>query len=175
MIEGSPNNDPDVLRALDRNGRRLGFVSTMRNHAAAAVVGLHATDWAALDLLDWAGPLPTGRLGAELGLSPAAATSLVDRLEHRGLVERARDPDDRRRTIVRPRPGRAPDYERLDDQLRERMVEHARQFTRAELETVLRFMVGAADVLEEIAGDLRRAAAGRPPDPTTGTADRGNG
>lgn len=144
------------MRALDRDGRRLGFASTMRNHAAASALGLHPTDWAALDLLDWAGPLPTGALGARLGLSPAAATSLVDRLEQRGLVVRTADPGDRRRTIVRATPSRGPDYERIDRQLATRMAEHARRFTRDELETVLRFMGGAADVLDDVAAELRR-------------------
>lgn len=158
MTEASPVDD-DLLHALDRHGRRLGFVSTMRNHAAAGVVGLHPTDWAALDLLDWAGPLPTGELGAALGLSPAAATSLVDRLEQRGFVRRGSDPNDRRRTIVRAEPSRGPDYERINRQLEERMAEHARQFTRAELEAVVQFMRGAADVLDQITAQLRRPSA----------------
>lgn len=154
MIE--PPVEDNLLHALDRDGRRLGFASTMRNHAAASVVGLHLTDWTALDLLDWAGPLPTGELGAALGLSPAAATSLIDRLERSGLVKRRSDPDDRRRTIVHAEGSRGPDYERLNQQLEERMAEHARQFTPTELETVLRFMRGAADLLDEITTQLRR-------------------
>jgi DNA-binding MarR family transcriptional regulator len=161
MIELSPVDD-DLLRTLDRDGRRLGFASTMRNHAAASVVGLHPTDWAALDLLDWAGPLPTGELGSALGLSPAAATSLVDRLEQRRLVTRRSDPDDRRRTIVHADGSRGPDYERMNQQLEDRMAEHARQFTPGELDTVLRFMRGAADVLDAITAQLHRPTSSTP-------------
>lgn len=47
------------------------------------------------------GPQTVGRLGAEVGLSPASVTRLVDRLERRGLVARSRDADDRRRVDVR--------------------------------------------------------------------------
>lgn len=47
------------------------------------------------------GPLTVGRLGAEVGLSPASVTRLVDRLEKRGLVARSRDAEDRRRVDVR--------------------------------------------------------------------------
>ena len=47
------------------------------------------------------GPQTVGRLGAEVGLSPASVTRLVDRLEKRGLVARSRDVEDRRRVDVR--------------------------------------------------------------------------
>jgi DNA-binding MarR family transcriptional regulator len=46
------------------------------------------------------GPYTVGRLGAEVGLSPASVTRLVDRLEKRGLVTRSRDAVDRRRVDV---------------------------------------------------------------------------
>ena len=39
-------------------------------------------------------------LGAQLGLSSGAVTALVDRLEHHELVQRNRDPRDRRGVIV---------------------------------------------------------------------------
>jgi len=47
------------------------------------------------------GPQTVGRLGAEVGLSPASVTRLVDRLEKRALVARSRDAEDRRRVDVR--------------------------------------------------------------------------
>jgi DNA-binding MarR family transcriptional regulator len=46
-------------------------------------------------------PMTIGELGRRLGLSPAATTALVDRLETVGHVIRERDPDNRRRVIVR--------------------------------------------------------------------------
>ena len=46
------------------------------------------------------GPQTVGRLGAEVGLSPASVTRLVDRLERRKLVTRSRDLADRRRVDV---------------------------------------------------------------------------
>ena len=57
---------------------------------------------AALGALDAAAhePVPVGRLSATLGLSSAATTELVDRLERSGLVRRERHPDDRRQVLV---------------------------------------------------------------------------
>ena len=45
-------------------------------------------------------PKTLGELGADLGLSPTSMTRLIDRLEERGLVERRRDGDDRRRVTA---------------------------------------------------------------------------
>lgn len=47
------------------------------------------------------GPQTVGKLGAQVGLSPASVTRLVDRLEKRGLVARSRHEEDRRRVGVR--------------------------------------------------------------------------
>jgi DNA-binding MarR family transcriptional regulator len=63
--------------------------------------GIHPTDADALRLLDAASARPTmTELGAELGLSSASVTALVDRLEHGGLALRVRDDADRRRVHV---------------------------------------------------------------------------
>ena len=64
-----------------------------RNH------GLHATDSAALHLLSRSS-MTMGELASGLRLTPAAVTSVVDRLESAGLAERRPDDGDRRRTIV---------------------------------------------------------------------------
>jgi len=49
-------------------------------------------------------PLTVGELAQRIGLSPAATTALVDRLEAVGHVERTRDPKDRRRVTVKMNP-----------------------------------------------------------------------
>ena len=64
--------------------------------------GLNPSDVAALRALDAAAGegVAVNTLGAQLGLSSGATTALVDRLEHHELVQRNRDPRDRRRVIV---------------------------------------------------------------------------
>lgn len=67
--------------------------------AVGRAIGLNPTD---LRCLDWLvdGPKAAGELSEGTGLSSAATTSLIDRLEHKGFVRRVRDPVDRRRVLV---------------------------------------------------------------------------
>jgi len=45
-------------------------------------------------------PQSLGQLGTELALAPPSMTRLVDRLEERGLIERRRDGEDRRKVMA---------------------------------------------------------------------------
>src|SRR5919107_3537040 len=46
------------------------------------------------------GPRSVGQLAEELGVSPPAATQLVDKLTEHGMVDRHNDPEDRRGVLV---------------------------------------------------------------------------
>lgn len=71
--------------------------------AVGRAMGLNPTDLRGLDwLVD--GPKSAGELSAGTGLSSAATTTLIDRLERKGFVQRVRDPDDRRRVVVEMTP-----------------------------------------------------------------------
>jgi DNA-binding MarR family transcriptional regulator len=45
-------------------------------------------------------PRSLGQLGADLALAPPSITRLVDRLQERGLIERHRDDEDRRKVLA---------------------------------------------------------------------------
>ena len=53
-----------------------------------------------LTVLQVNGPLPMSKLADELDVSVASLTGIIDRMEARGLVERRREPDDRRVIVV---------------------------------------------------------------------------
>ena len=71
--------------------------------AVGRALGLNPTD---LRCLDWLvdGPKSAGELSAGTGLSSAATTTLIDRLEGKGFVQRVRDSVDRRRVLVEMTP-----------------------------------------------------------------------
>jgi DNA-binding MarR family transcriptional regulator len=82
----------------------LGEVSSTEtalfHQAAAARYGLGITDMKTLSVLTQEGPMTAGRLAQRLSLTTGAVTNLIDRLQRRGLVARAPDPEDRRKVIV---------------------------------------------------------------------------
>jgi DNA-binding MarR family transcriptional regulator len=70
-----------------------------------AEYGLTHTDWRLLSALRWAGPpyrRSAGALAKIIELSSGAMTNRLDQLEQAGLVQRVRDPDDRRGVLVEP-------------------------------------------------------------------------
>ncbi|GAA4879177.1 MarR family winged helix-turn-helix transcriptional regulator [Actinomycetospora straminea] len=73
--------------------------------AQARRMGTHVTDMRALSLLQIQGPLQATELARRLAISANAATALVDRLATSGHVDRVPHPTDRRRVVVRLRPG----------------------------------------------------------------------
>jgi DNA-binding MarR family transcriptional regulator len=59
-------------------------------------LGIEPRHFGTLRALRAAGPVTQGQLGALLDVSPASVVQIVDHLQDLGLVERQRDPDDRR-------------------------------------------------------------------------------
>jgi MarR family 2-MHQ and catechol resistance regulon transcriptional repressor len=83
----------------------LVLAKTTRALAAEAArsiagLGMCPSDFGALEVLLHKGPLAVNTLGSKLLLTSGSATTAVDRLEKRGLVERRNDPDDRRARMV---------------------------------------------------------------------------
>jgi len=78
------------------------YTSAVLRHAAATAkrMSLEASELAALEHLQAAGPMTQKRLGERLSISPGAGTAMIDRLESRGYVERIPNPEDRRSALV---------------------------------------------------------------------------
>lgn len=86
----------DAVRAALRDSQRA---ADSLADAIAEGFGINRTDLRHLELL-CGGPLSAGQLSSRSGLSRAAMTALIDRLERKGFVRRARDLSDRRRIFV---------------------------------------------------------------------------
>ena len=63
-------------------------------------LGINRTDGRCLDIVQNNGPMTAGRLAELSGLTTAAVTSVLDRLEKAGYARRVRDENDRRQVIV---------------------------------------------------------------------------
>ncbi|GIJ78627.1 DNA-binding transcriptional regulator, MarR family [Micromonospora phaseoli] len=91
----------EIVREVAMGVRLLQQSFDAFDEAAATALKLNRTDLRALDLLlsdDDA--LSAGELSAALKLSPAATTTVIDRLERAGLAGRIQDPHNRRRVLV---------------------------------------------------------------------------
>jgi DNA-binding MarR family transcriptional regulator len=74
------------------------------DEVAREKLGVNRTDLRCLNIIDNEGPLTAGRLAELSGLTTAAVTSVLDRLEHAGYARRIRDQQDRRQVRVEVTP-----------------------------------------------------------------------
>ena len=80
--------------------KRLGFAAKERAMKAYDEVGLHPYHHAVLIALSEGSHDTQGAIADALGYDRGQLVGLLDELEERGLVERRRDPKDRRRHLV---------------------------------------------------------------------------
>ena len=81
--------------------KRLGFAAKERALAAYEATELHPYHHAVLLVLDEGSRETQGSIADALGYDRGQLVGLLDELEERRLVERHRDPKDRRRHLVR--------------------------------------------------------------------------
>ena len=81
--------------------RRTGSLMQLMGQAAADRIGINSTDLNCLNILSFSGHMTAGELAKATGLTTASITGVIDRLEEAGFVRRERDPNDRRRVVVR--------------------------------------------------------------------------
>lgn len=137
-------NEPAVNPPLTDAVRELvvGMLNVRR--AVTRRSGINETELRALEhVAD--GPSSPGDLARHLGVSTAASTGVVDRLEKHGHVERRAHPSDRRRQEVHlTESGEA----EMEHHLRPMLTALAKLedgLTPTERETVLRYLAGVLD------------------------------
>lgn len=99
---------------------------------ALSLVHLHV-----LTVLEADGAMAMSRLADALDVSVASATGIVDRMEQRGLVERRREPGDRRVVLVHATHAGAAIFEDVAQERRQHLRALLDRMTDAELEGFL--------------------------------------
>jgi DNA-binding MarR family transcriptional regulator len=119
-------------------------------------LGLNPTDLRCLDWLSETG-MSAGELAESTGLSSAATTTLLDRLERKGFVQRQRGNIDRRKVMVEMTPAGRERVGTLYGPLARDGSQGLARFSDAELEKVLDFLGEATELVDRHRRRLRTA------------------
>jgi DNA-binding MarR family transcriptional regulator len=114
--------------------------------AAAARLGLHTTDLKCLRLLGQ-NTMTAGELAQHTGLTGAAVTALIDRLEAAGYVTRQRESQDRRQVTVRAVPRRIREINRLYQGQYDRMSKLLADYNAQEFAAITDFLEKTTQIL----------------------------
>src|SRR4051812_42706013 len=99
---------PEIPRGVEQRPAlllvKLGNEVAARAQDPLAGLGLSGRQYMVLAILSSDAPSSQLELARLCGLLPAQIVPVVDELERRGLVERQRDENDRRRSVVRTTP-----------------------------------------------------------------------
>lgn len=96
----SSRSKTEAIEALVCQWRLNRTAGDARDDTAFRLMGINRTAARCLESLE-VGEMSSTALAQASGVTGNALTTVVDRLEARGLVERVTDPRDRRRTLVR--------------------------------------------------------------------------
>lgn len=135
--------------------RKMGAQSVITSRVVADHFGLHMTDLEVLDLIFLRKQASAGELADATGLSSGAVTALIDRLANSGYVERAEDPTDRRRVIVRVRPEAIEPIKAAYMSMQKHMFDLWSTYSAEELEVIVDFAGKSTALAVECLKDLR--------------------
>ena len=97
---GNPRLPEELASSTTFLLKRLGFAAKEQALDAYEETGLHPYHHAVLAVLDEGSRETQGAIADALGYDRGQLVGLLDELEERGLIERRRDPSDRRRQAV---------------------------------------------------------------------------
>lgn len=139
-------------------GRELSTAVVLFHQALAARLGLSAGDLKTLELIQSEGPFSATELARRTGLTGAGITSVISRLTAGGYIERATDPHDRRRAIIRATDTDSADLDDAFAQLGRSLGGAINHYTPQEQAAIVSYLGRVIDALKEQTTRLGGAA-----------------
>jgi DNA-binding MarR family transcriptional regulator len=128
------------------------------HETVAQTLGLHVTDVQAIRLLG-ENAMTAGHLAEHAGLTGAAVTALVDRLEVAGYAVRERDTGDRRKVMVRRLPAKVRELDQLYASHGAEMSRLLSKYSASEFAAITDYFANATKILVAQTVKLRHEGA----------------
>src|SRR6478672_4677945 len=144
-INSSSMNRADMKTAISLAIMGWQDATQAYDEAVGARLELSMAERHCLALL-YGGPQSAGAVAAATGLTPAAVTALIDRLEARGLLTRTRSLEDRRKVVIEATEATRELSERYYGAIAREGEKVIATFSDAELATISRFVNAALDL-----------------------------
>ncbi|MGC7402554.1 MarR family winged helix-turn-helix transcriptional regulator [Pandoraea pneumonica] len=149
-------NRNDLVAGIVRSlGRRLAVYTALYHAALAEQLGLNVTDLNALDLILELESITAGQLAELMGVSSGGITTVIDRLERAGFVEREKNPHDRRMVMIHPIESRCAQIEQFLSSVSRELTAVSAAYDHNELAAIHDFLVQSIRTLKSETFRLR--------------------
>jgi DNA-binding MarR family transcriptional regulator len=152
----------EIIQAVNEKFTEMSTETILFHQVLADILDYHITDHRCIHFIHRYGAMPAGRLAELTGLTTAAVTGIIDRLEEAGYVRRVNDPKDRRRTIVEPTRSKKLErkLEKIFTPFHERMHKLLSSYSDSELTFLLDVLTKSIELTREESKKLRRSLKG---------------
>ena len=146
MIKVSKN---DLVMQVNMSANEYSISQVLFRHAVGEILGINVTDMACLALIFSKGLATPTELARYTGLTSGATTAMLDRLEKAHLIERRRNPQDRRGTLIVLTNERTQEVSAMFASGREAINRLTSSYSESELETLADYFRRLIIVWEE--------------------------
>ncbi|GHO58710.1 MarR family winged helix-turn-helix transcriptional regulator [Ktedonobacter robiniae] len=157
----SHSNRERLIEAVINASRESSTAAVFFHTMIAEQVDLGATEEKTLFLLSRLGPLTAGEIAHHTGLTTPSVTSLIDRLERKGFVQRIRDTRDRRRVIIERNEERLAELNRVFSSLQENFIDFLERYSNDQLATITDFLTRSTQRSQEFLAAQQWQEGGR--------------
>lgn len=149
-------NHEECINTISQLVSESSTLAVFFHTAIAEQAGLGATDEKTIFILRRDGPLTAGEIAQKTGLTTASVTTLIDRLEHKGIVKRMRDKSDRRKVIVQPNNARLAQLEQSFNKIQNSFESLLEGYSDTQLETIADFLSRTNEYSRQVLTELSK-------------------
>ena len=128
--------------------RRIIHATDLQSKRVAKVCGLTIPQVMVLNSIDQLGDVTVKRISDEVSLSQATVTTILNRLEDRGLLERVRNPDDKRIVNARLTPAGKAALQASPPLLHESFIQRFERLSKREKSEILSSLQTVAGMMD---------------------------